>query len=323
MTSDQPLISVLMPAYNHERYVASTVRSILEQDWPRIELIVLDDGSSDGTWRILQELKAECEGKLERVVMMTQRNRGVAATLNRLSGLAHGDFFALIASDDQYLPGAFRHLIAPMLRDAEIGLVVGQNELMDGESRTCYWDRDREIVYDPTVAVYRTFNEHLASKGVVENGPGFGDYSEFVRDNHVANGYLIRGTCFRRILPYSDENLLEDLWLHLQLSKICRYRAVPEHTFRYRWHAQNLVKQSDRMRAMAYRTRKWEADNVSRPENARWRDAFMRGVNRKRVEFRLGRLLELAWVSDLDTRRRILKVFGLSLTLQRRAMKPM
>ena len=49
MTS-APLISVLMPAYNHGKYVEASVRSVLAQKWPRIELLVVDDGSSDDTW---------------------------------------------------------------------------------------------------------------------------------------------------------------------------------------------------------------------------------------------------------------------------------
>ena len=49
-----PLISVLMPAYNHGRYVEAAVRSVLAQDWPRVELLAVDDGSSDDTWERLQ-----------------------------------------------------------------------------------------------------------------------------------------------------------------------------------------------------------------------------------------------------------------------------
>ena len=66
-TSD--LISVIIPAYNHERYVEECIRSIMAQTYRNIELIVIDDGSTDGTFAKLQELKPECEKRFVRVVM--------------------------------------------------------------------------------------------------------------------------------------------------------------------------------------------------------------------------------------------------------------
>ena len=133
------LISILVPAYNHERYVETCVRSVLEQDWPRIELIVIDDGSRDGTWQVLQGLKSECERRCERVVMQTQENQGTCVTGNRLYDLMRGEFSMTIASDDALLPGALSALVKPMLQDPEVGAVVGQNVLMDDAGRLFYW----------------------------------------------------------------------------------------------------------------------------------------------------------------------------------------
>lgn len=90
MPNDNSLISILIPAYNHERYVETCVRSVLEQDWPNVELLVVDDGSKDATWAKLQGLKAECERRLARVEMVTQENRGTSFTWARLRDMARG-----------------------------------------------------------------------------------------------------------------------------------------------------------------------------------------------------------------------------------------
>ncbi|MBQ6328481.1 MAG: glycosyltransferase [Kiritimatiellae bacterium] len=249
-----PLISVLMPAYNHGRYVEAAVRSVLAQDWPRVELLAVDDGSSDDTWERMQSLRAECESRCERVEMWRQENRGTCATLNRLLAAAHGEFAGVLASDDMYLPGAFSALAGPLVADSSVGLAVGQNQLVDGDGRRCYWDAERNAVYDESKAVFRTLNEHMASeRGVSGDSPAFGTYAELLRTNHVANGALMRRACLDRIEPCSSRTPLEDWWIMLQLSKVTRMKSVDVPTFAYRWHASNTVRQSARMEEYFHR----------------------------------------------------------------------
>lgn len=255
--SQCPLVSVLMPAYNHERYVETAIRSVLDQDWPRIELIVLDDGSVDGTWRVLEGLRGICESRLERVVFLRQENRGTCETTNRLCALATGGFVGLLASDDAYAPGALSALVRPMLDDPSVGVTVGQNELMDADGNRCFWDADRRCVQEKK-AVYRTFNEYLRERRrLAQDGSDFGRYAKLLEANHVANGALIRRLAIDRVLPFRDDAPLEDLWLHLQLAKVTCYREVGDTTFRYRWHAGNTARQRARMAfftAETYRT---------------------------------------------------------------------
>ena len=53
----KPLISVIIPAYNHEKYIAQTIMSIIDQSYKNLELIIIDDGSSDNTWKVIKSLK--------------------------------------------------------------------------------------------------------------------------------------------------------------------------------------------------------------------------------------------------------------------------
>lgn len=314
-----PLVSVLMPAYNHERYVETAIRSVLDQQGVRIELLVVDDGSKDGTWDVLCRLRGECERRFERVVMETQANQGTCGTMNRLCSLAQGDFVLVLASDDALCPDALRNLVAPMLADDGVGVTVGRNELMDGEGRPCFWDADRRTVYDRSAAKYETFEAYLGeSTGVDPFGERFGDYGELVKVNHVGNGALLRKSALDLVLPFAKEAPLEDWWLHLQLAKVTRYRMVGERTFRYRWHDANNVKRDDRMARFYRETMAWEERKVEALPEGKWLRAFAAVHWERRRKFGLGRVLALEKTLTLAEVRKTLTVFGRPFVFLRR-----
>lgn len=291
---DGPLVSVLMPAYNHARYVETSVRSVLGQDWPRVELIVVDDGSTDGTWRVLEGLRAECEQALERVVMERQENAGTCVTLNRLRAMARGEYVAVLASDDAFLPGAFGILAAALAKDPSVGVVVGRNEFMDGEGRRCFWDDAHNAVYERAAARYADFDDFLrTATGVDARSADFGSYRALVRLNHVPNGALIRRSVLERIPPFTREAPMDDWWLHLQLSKITGYAAVAEPVFRYRCHATNTIRKADVMNRNYWRTVAWEERLAESLPDGRWLDALRAVHWSVRRRFGLGRWLAL------------------------------
>ena len=264
------LISILIPAYNHERYVETCVRSVLEQDWPNVELLVVDDGSKDATWAKLQGLKVECERRLARVEMVTLENRGTSFTWARLRDMARGEFILTLASDDQLAPGALSALVRPMLKDRRIGVTVGQNAFMDGEGRTCYWNRALETVYDEKEARYRSLNEAIcAFAGVKQFSRQFGDYGRLLKDNYIANGCLIRASELGVIEFPAERVPLEDYWVHLQLSKRTRYKAIRATTFRYRWHQTNTSLLREKMREMTRRIYDLEEERLRATGDAR------------------------------------------------------
>lgn len=275
--SDLPLVSILIPAYNHEKYVQECIKSIINQDYPRIELIVIDDGSRDATWTRINEMRVECEKRFVRFVARHQENKGAAETSRRLQELAEGEFVGPIASDDQFLPGAVWSLIKPMLDDKDVGLVVGVNEIMDSDGRTCYWNDKSDNVYSKSEASCLTFSERVSKMRNVDlYGTKFGDYQELLRGNHVPNGYIFRKSCYNKI-EYLIKGLvgrplvLEDWWLHLQLSKVAKYKAIHAHTFRYRWHNANSVKNGEIINRMCRETLFRELENVLTLRDQQWK----------------------------------------------------
>ena len=137
-----PLVSVLIPAYNHERFVQRCLDSVMEDPYPAKEIIIVDDGSTDHTREKIAEWVDRYEHQL-RVEFVHRENRGIAATLNELAARAHGEFLRLGASDDYLLPGGLeaqvRYLQTHPTKRAVIGdsIVVDQygNKLHDSGMR--------------------------------------------------------------------------------------------------------------------------------------------------------------------------------------------
>ncbi|PYX04484.1 MAG: hypothetical protein DMG85_17690 [Acidobacteria bacterium] len=93
-----PLVSILIPAYNAEPWIADTIRSTLRQTWPRTEIIIVDDGSRDRTFEIAQQFSSDY------VFVVTQENQGAAAARNRAFELCQGDYIQWLDADDLLWP---------------------------------------------------------------------------------------------------------------------------------------------------------------------------------------------------------------------------
>ncbi len=90
------LVTVVIPCYNHEKYIEQAINSVLSQDYPSIELIVIDDGSTDNSPQIIKEL----HDKHQNFTYLPQKNSGLIATLKSGLNRARGEFFCQLASDD-------------------------------------------------------------------------------------------------------------------------------------------------------------------------------------------------------------------------------
>jgi GT2 family glycosyltransferase len=94
----KPLVSILIPAYNAEPWLAETIKSALSQTWPRKEVIIVDDGSRDQTLRVAREFASEV------VSVVTQENQGASAARNKAFELCHGDYVQWLDADDLLSP---------------------------------------------------------------------------------------------------------------------------------------------------------------------------------------------------------------------------
>ena len=126
-----PTISVIMPVYNGEKYLREAIDSILAQTYSDFELIMIDDGSKDGSLRILREY----EQRDPRVRVISRENRGVPITLNEAIDIARGKFIARMDQDDISHPERFEQQVA--LMEAEGADICGCHWLvMNPEGKT-------------------------------------------------------------------------------------------------------------------------------------------------------------------------------------------
>jgi len=117
-----PLVSIITPSLNQGRYIEATIESVLAQDYPRIEHLVVDGGSTDETLDVLR--------RYAHLRWVSEADHGQAHALNKGFALATGEIFGWINADDVYLPGAISSAVATF-RETRCALVYGGWRLID------------------------------------------------------------------------------------------------------------------------------------------------------------------------------------------------
>lgn len=121
---DLPLVSVVTPSFNTARFLEETIRSVLSQDYPRIEYLVMDGGSTDGTLDILRAHAADLK-------YVSDADGGAADAINRGFSLAQGEILAWLNADDTYLPGAIRRAADALAANPDAMVVYGEGYWTD------------------------------------------------------------------------------------------------------------------------------------------------------------------------------------------------
>ncbi len=233
MHADQPLVSVVMPSYNHSAYVREAIASVVAQTYPELELIIIDDGSEDDTPQVIEAILAENQREM-RVVFLRQENAGLCTTLNRALAYCQGEFVQFLASDDAYLPEKTARCVEELRAAApDVAAVYCDGYIFDEKSR-------RRDVYSKRYPVPIGRNMH--------------------RELLIANWLPAMGLCYRRgdleALGGFDPNLnFEDWDFLLRLTRTRKILRIPDRLFLYRVHSGNMTKNSatiqETMRALA------------------------------------------------------------------------
>src|SRR5665213_2465623 len=95
---NMPLVTAVLPVYNHERYVVESIRSILNQTYRDVELIIINDGSKDRSHEMILTIVDECEQRFVHFEYIDRENKGLSATLNEALKIAKGKYFTVLAS---------------------------------------------------------------------------------------------------------------------------------------------------------------------------------------------------------------------------------
>jgi alpha-1,3-rhamnosyltransferase len=224
MNLNQPLVSVIIPSYNHEKYVEQAIMSVVSQTYKNIELIIIDDGSKDKSPYLINELINRVDSS--KIIFEIQNNMGLCKTLNKAIRMANGEFIAILASDDMYLPNRIEECV---------------NVLLTTKANVC--------------AVY--------SDGFMidENGKKIGKYSDkfkvplskntykelLLRDWIPALSVLYRKSSLLECGLFDENIEIEDYDMLLRLAQKFKFKYIPKLLFLYRLHGSNYSSDGKKM----------------------------------------------------------------------------
>jgi len=137
VTQPRPLVSIVTPSYDQAQFLEATIQSVIGQDYPHVEHIVIDGGSTDGSVEIVRKYADRL------AYWVSEPDRGQSDAINKGLGRARGEVLAWLNSDDVYLPGCVSAAVAFLLDHPEVGMAYGDVEVIDVQGRTILrprWD---------------------------------------------------------------------------------------------------------------------------------------------------------------------------------------
>ena len=224
-----PLVTVIVASYNHGPYIEACLLSVLQQSYPNIELLVIDDGSSDDSVARIEKLQNE-HGFDFRV----QKNQGLTRTLNAAIARAKGSLIAPFGSDDIMFPERIAKQVHYMQDKPEVGICAGNIELMDSEGNP--------------------FPEKRQQRDIPFRRLDFEDVFLERKPYPPAPTLLFRKEALEKVSGFDPEIRLEDLLIELKITHAGYYiDCLGEPLARYRKHATNT-----------YKNHRFMADNILR-----------------------------------------------------------
>ncbi len=279
-----PRYSVLIPAFNHAEFVEEAVTSALEDGGNRVEVIIVDDGSSDATPNVLRALDVD-----ERVYVHTQENQGAHAALNRLLGMARGEFVFILNSDDAFEPGRLNRLAATLEQHPDAAIACSTLRIVDDQGRQ--------------IGIKNAWRD-LEPWPVPHPPPHLADLQDptlaLLQSNWAAttsNVAFCRRLVTESNLSFTALRYTHDWDFLLAASAAGQIVLVEEPLVRYRIHSANTIREGDgRAQALMHFEILWTVARHAAPTIAR---AATRGFDPDRLRERLMRSLPSFGREDL------------------------
>ncbi len=212
--TNKPLVSVLMPVYNSERFIAQAIVSILKQTYRHFELVIADDASTDKSWSIIREFQQKYPKRIKTIRL--KKNDGSTKATNAAFKKSTGEFIAILDSDDIAQPKRLEKQVKYLLKHPEVIVLGTQAKVINAEN---------EIIGEK---VFPTTHEEIYSM-----------YGTVHPMNHPS--IMIR----RSLLPSSSElyqekyGINDDYYNLFRLISRGKFANLPEHLLLYRVHGNN------------------------------------------------------------------------------------
>lgn len=241
-----PLVSILIPIYNQEPFVEHCLNSVKNINYQEIEVLVCDDGSSDGSLRAIKEWFQINSFTSYKII--TQKNNGLCFTLNKLISLSKGDYIYILAGDDVLMPNGISVLLSHLQNYPDLEACSGDAELIDERSMR---------IHESAVAKLFGINPDSARNRAR-------DYI-FYRWFLVGSTTLFRRTAYEIHGFYDTSLLVEDRDFALRLVRYQAISFINNTVAKYRIHRTNYVRRPMERSLTLYK--QFALANVKHKEN--------------------------------------------------------
>ncbi|WP_172982781.1 glycosyltransferase family 2 protein [Roseovarius bejariae] len=226
---DNPLVSVIIPSYNHAQYIEYAIESVLAQTYPNIELIIVDDGSSDNSHEVIRKYEEHPQIR----IILNKKNKGQSAVINQALAASSGKYIAILPSDDWFLPEKIALQVAKMEAcDQEVGVVYAAGAR--------YFEDTEE-----TANVYLPVHTGWIARNLIE----WGNFIYPVTP-------LYRRDVFDKVRP-SEQFKAEGEAIHLRIAIHFRYEYVDAVVAIMRDHSYNIGKDATTLNEELAKHREW------------------------------------------------------------------
>jgi alpha-1,3-rhamnosyltransferase len=207
---DNPLISIIIPSYNHEKYVGVAIESIYTQTYKNFELIVIDDGSSDNSHNILINLQ-----KKYHFTYIHRKNKGLIKTLNEALELSKGEYFTMLGSDDYYKNNKLELQINFFKKNPDYVLCYGNITFIDS-------------------------NGEILKNGKIKKFKSGKIFNDLLYENFIPLPTIMLKTSIIKEFKFDEKFFLEDYPLLLKIAKKYKIGFLENSLTFYRLHENNV-----------------------------------------------------------------------------------
>jgi alpha-1,3-rhamnosyltransferase len=207
--NSNPLISVIVPSYNHEKYITLCIESIMCQSYSNFELIVIDDGSSDNSVQILKKMQNKYFFRL-----ITQENKGLSKTLNdAIINYSNGKYISICASDDLWVKDKLKIQVNYMEKNPECLMCFGKTYSIDKDSKVLKKSEriDKRLKGGDIFIRILTFRQHMPVNT------------------------MIRRKAFDIVGYYREDLVAEDYYMNLKISEVSPIGFIDKYLSYYRF----------------------------------------------------------------------------------------
>lgn len=224
-----PRFSVIIPSYNHATYIGEAIRSVLSQTEPDLELLVVDDGSTDDSLNVISRFSDP------RLKIFAQANQGAHAAINRGMHESSGVYLAILNSDDAYHPQRLKQAFAILDADSQVGFVGSYIEIVDSAGRS--------------LGVKHGFNDcppWLLEAPERSFRGGTDLQAALLTENFwsTTSNFVYRRGAYEQAGDYRPLRYTHDWDYALRLARLAGMVLLPEPLIRYRIHPSNTIREN-------------------------------------------------------------------------------